>query len=289
MKTIFDAMFYVDQPAQHRRMLRPLLIVDDGMLNRSTEPEAYNSGVDSPGSDFAFRRVARDAIGVERGVWQNTYKTPADYDPIPQPVCLDFEAHDFDMSASPRRRLARIDWLCRGIDAMRGEAKHYGRTVTVGSYYPLLPAYFGDTRDPRCAGWLDASMHDFAPLLERLDASHPGCEIHGDDLEEWKAGVRRTLDALATALPGKPVYPLLPPHYSHFTQDQAKKHTPLPLPLWRAACEWLFAQGDVAGVTLWGGADLRNDPNRRLPWSEAENYVSQARMAALLAGKNTNQ
>ena len=284
MKTVYDAMFYAGQPAMHRRGLTPLLMLDDGLLHRATVPEGVHVGADTAAAAFAFRRVARDAIAAEPGIRQNTYKTPPAYDAVPQAVCIDFERESFrldiDMSAPPARRQAAVGWLCRGIDAMRDEANCYGRTITIGSYYPLLPLYWGDGRDARCPGWRDAATHDYAPLLERLDASHPGCEIHGDDLEQWKADTRATVDALKAAMPGKPIYPVLPPHYSHFAEE-AKRFTPLPLSLWRDACAWILDQPDVAGVTLWGGADLRDDPNRRLPWAAAEPYVAAARMTAL--------
>jgi hypothetical protein len=219
---------------------------------------------------------------------------PPAYERVPRPVCLDLEgesllgtnnppvAGPLDAAASSLERVGAVAWLCKMIDTMRDEAAKHGKTISVGAYCPLLPfARHTHPDDPKYARYMAAAERDFAPLLKRLDVAYPACEIHGPDLAKWKKDTRESIDKLARLMPGKPIVPLVPPHYSHFS-DESIKWQLIPREKWAEAMDWLVAQPEVSGVVLWGGTAMRDNPNgiRRDPFEKVRGYVEQAARAA---------
>jgi hypothetical protein len=299
-KTLYDAMHYKDQPDQ-RPDLQPLYMLDDGVLNRSTTPEAGNNAPGAPRAEFAFRRGARAALGVENDIQQSRWKLPPAYNRVPRPVCLDLESaplvgHDnpptpgsLDAAADPRDRAAAVEWMCRMIDAMHDEAARHGKKISVGSYMPLLPfARHTHPSDPNYKAWMAAAESDFAPMYKRLDVAYPACEIHSPDLEKWKKDTRAQITVLKRVMPGKPIVPLVPPHYSHYA-DESIRWDLIPEEKWAEAMDWLMRQPDVAGVVLWGGTKMRDNPDgvERDPFDKVRGYVQSAvRTAKARPGKN---
>jgi hypothetical protein len=299
-KVVYDAMHYKDQP-DLRPDLQPLYMLDDGVLNRSTTPEAGNCAPGAPRAEYAFRRGARAALGVEEDMQQSRWKLPPAYNRVPRAVCIDLESapllgHDnpptpgsLDAAAARRDRVAAVEWLCRMIDAMHDEASRHGKTISVGSYCPLQPfARHLPPADPNYKAWMAAAERDFAPLYNRLDVAYPPCEIHSPDLEKWKKDTRAAITQLRRVMPGKPIVPLVPPHYSHYS-DESIRWDLIPEDKWAEAMDWLLRQPDVAGVALWGGTKMRDNPNgvERDPFDNVRGYVQRAvRTAKAGAGNN---
>jgi hypothetical protein len=281
-KPVFDAMVFDGQPDRRGVGMVPLYVCYDGVLNRATIPEADNA---SPGgadtSEFAIRRVARDALRLEHpGIPQARWDRPAVYDSVPQAVCLDLEGAGLmgrlysERVDDPDRRAA-AKWLAGLVAAGKAEAAGYGQTVNFGAYSPLWPY----ANDPAAKAAAEA---DWKPYLDALDAGYPDCYIHGPDLEKWKADVRARIDLTKRLLPGRPVYPFLCPLYS-WGAPADLRNTFVPLPLWKEAVAWVLAQDDVAGVVIWAGADLANPgPGgaNRLPWTQGAPYAKAVTDAA---------
>jgi hypothetical protein len=263
---IYDAMFYRDQPSLIRRGLRPAYFVYDGTLNRATADEADSANA-GEWSDFAWRRVARDAIGVERGIPQHQGVLPASYDRIEQPVVIDVESSPVvqrmwsEKVDDPDRR-AGVAWLCRSVDAMRHEAKGYGRVLTVGAYHPLLPF----ANDPAARAAAEA---DFRPYLDRIDVPFPSFYFDAVDLDRWASECDRKLADCGRIMPGKPVVPVVCPF------NVAAGHEWVPVEFWRDAMR-LLTQRAIAGVCLWGGVQWKDNPDgtARFPFGQVEPYIA---------------
>jgi hypothetical protein len=282
MKPLYDAMFYVAQPSLIRRGLRPLFMLDDGVLNRSTVPEADN-GVGTPGASFAFRRAARDAIAAEKGIWQHQYKLPKSYDAVPQPVCLDFEDSALmgklytENVEDDERELAALQ-LSMCVREMKREAAYYGKPLSVGAYAPLLPFANGPAAKA-------AAEADWKPYLDELDVAYVGCYFRSDSLDAWEAQVTEATAACRRVLPHARIVPLTVPHYGHEAPESIR-YTPAPMGFYRKSMALLFARPEVDGVGMWGGVKFRDNPDQtqRLPWLEVEKYLS----AATAAGRSAN-
>jgi hypothetical protein len=273
-RIIYDGMFYSDMPSLIRRGLRPVYFLDDGVLNRATAKEADNVNAGRPGAEFAWRRAARDALGIEKGIPQHRDRHPASYDKVASPIVIDIETSELvhrlysEKVDDPDRR-ASVAWLCRMVDAARDEARGYGRTLTVGAYEPLL-AY---ANDPAAKA---AAVADWKPYTDRLDTANPSCYFAGVDLSGWVGSCDAVIGRCGDILPGKPVIPTVCPH------DFGTPGSPLvPLAFWSRAVLLLLAHPKVAGLTLWGGQKFGDPDSRvRLPFSVAEPYVAAVMAAA---------
>lgn len=270
-RQLFDAMFYQSQPSLIRRGLRPLYIADNGVLNRATFPEADNVSVGSPGAAFAFRRVARDAVAVEKGIVQHQYKLPASYDAVEQPVCLDIEGAPLAKMYSEKEedfdRRAACVWFAMRVAEMKAEAAYYGKTLSVGAYTPLLP--FANTPEGK-----RGSEADWKILTDAYDAAYPDFYFRSADLDDWERDCDRKLADCDRLIPGRPVYPMTAPHFGHEAPAEIR-FTPVPLDFYRKAMSLLFARKDVAGTALWGGNKFNDNPDgtERLPFEVVAPYV----------------
>jgi hypothetical protein len=293
MKPIYDAMFYQDQPSLIRRGLKPLYMFDDGVRNRATKTEADNSP-GRPDFLFACRRVARDAVAVEKGIVQHQYRLPASYDAVEQPVCLDFEERRLKPEDPPwlmdrlytenveddDRGLAAMQ-LAQGVMEMKREALGYGKKLIVGAYSPLLPY----ANNPQAKA---AAQADWKPYLDTLDVAYVGIYPRSADLDEWDEQVDDATAACLKVLPGRKIIPLTVPHYGHEAPEDLR-YKPLPVDFYAKAMLLLLNRPEVDGVGMWGGVQFQNNPDgtKRLPWSEVDKYLSAVTSAGRAANNPT--
>lgn len=275
----YDAMHYADQPdlragAAAGRIMQPLYMVYDGVVNQATHPERYNGGYGATHARFAIERCVRDALGIEHpGIQIARYNRPPEYDAVRQPLVLDFETHELmgmlytEEPDSPRQRAAGM-WLADLVDAAHLQANLYGTTCSFGSFCPLLPY----AQDP--AANMSAEMA-FAPFLQRLDVAYPDCYIHGN-LRDWKANVRAGLRRVRTLMPGKPIAPFVAPHFADRAVP-AIRWKLLPQASWRDALRWLAEElkddAEGSGIAMFGGPVFAQEDSRlRVPWKTVETH-----------------
>jgi len=257
-KTVYDAMFYNDQPDLRPLGFQPIYMMDDGVVNRAGYPEDNNVSPSGLNTESAFRRVARAAIGVQDDIVQHSYCRPKAYNRVYRPVCMDFEDQQMlnaldGASTDSRKRIEYIDFITHRIKNMREEAAYHGQSVFVGSYCPMWKFANLNSNDPSFKGRMEIVEKDMQPLVDALDAFFPPCEIHSPDLELWKTNVRAVIDYAKVIAPDKPIYPLVPPHYSHYADPSIRWYLMSPTKMWIPAITWLLQQPEINGMIMWGG------------------------------------
>jgi len=275
LKPLLNGMFFDGMPPVDR----PVYLFDNGIANRATTPEADNLLLGTPGATFAFRRVARDAIGVEKGMLQNNWKLPPEFDAVEQPVVLDFEFHPsidamYSEQVEDAERAGAALRLAGHVLGMKEEAAFYGKTLLVGAYHPIRPY----ANDPAA---MKAGERDWKPYLDSLDFAAPEAYLQSRDMQKWSKDTKFDLDRCARLMPGKPVYPVVTPFYMD-RAPEAIRHKLIPMLYWKEMVGWLLGRKQVAGLVGWGGVKFRDNPDgsNRLPWADVEPHWTAAREAA---------
>ena len=289
---IYDWMGFLNQPDLRRLGFEPIFGAMDATFNRATDREADNVTVgvaDPKQSLFAAKRIAVAAIGI-KPLKQNTWDRPPAYAKVPQDIVFDLETRGFqeslDLSRPSAGRVKTIEALCAWVDAMREAAGEYDKAPRIGSYFPIGPfAESMNPQDPKYPGLQKVAERDFKPWLSRLDFTMPDCSIHGPDFEEWKKQVLKQLRDCKRWVPGKPVYVEMQLCYGHFTQDPRVKGELVPFEQWKKSIDWLVANPNVNGISLFGndlevpGLDRSRDEGnvehgtRRLDFKHVERHV----------------
>lgn len=282
-------MFYQDQPDLRPAGFEPLYMLDNGVINRSIYPEGDHltpppSGV-NPKSQEAFSRVARASIGVEEDIWQHIEHKPKAYNKTHRALCIDFENAEFinpldAKSLDSRKRVKHVDHLVSMIKVMKDEALLYNKNLLVGSYCPLYHFANLYPSDPIYAGMMAVTEVDMKPLSDALDVSFPPCEIHTKDLEKWKSDTRGVIDYLAKVMPGKPVFPVVPPYYAHYAPEEYRWYLMSPTNMWIPAITWLMEQPEVNGMVMYGGFKFLGegmpDYKTKNPWNSIYTFAANA-------------
>lgn len=270
-KRVFDGLAHYRKPDLRPFGLEPLYIAYDGTLNRATGKELPNNFPTADGRnikavEFAFRRVARAAAGVEADIpdHRRLYWV---YERVPQFLCFDLEDPGYralDATADPHERKALVERLSKLLDLVKAEQRMSGVEPTPGlGIFMWPPAQWGLEHPLEVSRlWRqDLAQKDLAPLVERVDAFFPECYVHSDNYDAWEAQLHNQLDMCRQADPQKPVYVFLAPHYAHYA-DPTIRWKELPADLWRRVLSTTLERVD--GVVLWGGNDLTDQSGMRL-------------------------
>lgn len=270
-KRVFDGLAHYRKPDLRPFGLEPLYIAYDGTLNRATGRELPNNfptadGRNQRAVDYAFRRVARAAAGVEADIpdHRRLYWV---YERVPQFLCLDLEDPGYkalDGTANPHERKAVAQRLGRLLDIVRAEQRMSGVDPSPGvGIFGWPPAQWGWEHPLEASRfWRQAlAQKDLAPLVERVDAFFPECYVHSDNFDAWEARLREQIAMCRQIDPQKPIFIFLAPHYAHFA-DEAIRWKELPVDLWRRVLQTTLASAD--GAVLWGGNDLTDQTGVRL-------------------------
>lgn len=259
---LYDWMHFNAQPDLRQRGWRPLFGAMDGTYNRATIPEANNTpeDVDQARSLFASRRQARAAIGIEP-LGQDQWWTPAAYASAERPVIFDLEGVELlrqadQLRSTSRERIRLVDNLCASVDAMRYEAKCYGRKLQVAGYLPInWVARDTWPGDPAYRAYDKAGQEDWRPWTDRLDFVVPEASMSTEDVPAALKIVEQLVADCKRLAPGKPIVIEMQLCYAHGMPDSnPMKWKLVPLNTWTQYVRGVMAMPDVAGVCLFGPA-----------------------------------
>lgn len=271
-KPIFDSTFYTGKPDVRTMGFTPVFMAYDGSMNRTTAPWgdwAFPTDQNWAGSVEAYKKVARVAIGVDKGFSDHRRMNDIYHDQ-PERTLLNLEDPRFaalEGAADPVKRRDIINKLVDLINVMKAEQAANGvETPGIGVFYWPPAFWSGHPLDAKRPAYMAEAAKDFKPLVDAVDAFYPEVYTHYDDLTLWLKRFRQQIQACREADPTKKIYPVVAPIYSHWSTAEYLGQ-PLREQAWRFIMETVMREAD--GAVLWGGINFQ-DPQSPLPWIPTE-------------------